>query len=71
MDTGCSLEDQPEAMNDRDRWRERERERESGKSVLVTRFHEDDMKGLKRNKKDHNIKNKVNKCKISSFPGDL
>ena len=27
-DTGCSLEDLPEAIDDRDEWRERERERE-------------------------------------------
>ncbi len=26
-DTGCSLEDLPGAMDDRDRWRERERKR--------------------------------------------
>ena len=34
-DTGCSLEDLPEAMNDRDRWRERERE--LGESVFTAR----------------------------------
>ena len=32
-DTGCSLEDQPKAMDDRDGWRERERE--FGKSMLA------------------------------------
>ena len=34
-DMGCSPEDQPEVMNDREEWREREREREWGISVLV------------------------------------
>ena len=28
MDTGCSLEDLPEAMNDKDTWREKELERD-------------------------------------------
>ena len=37
-DTGCSPEDQPEAMNDREKWRERE----SGISVLVARHGDDD-----------------------------
>ena len=32
MDIGCSLEDIPEARNDRDEWQERE----SGKSLLAT-----------------------------------
>ena len=36
-DTGCSPEDQPEAMNDREKWRERE----SGISMLAAR-HDDD-----------------------------
>ena len=44
-DTGCSLEDLPKVMNDRDEWweseRERERERESRKSVLVAWFYDD------------------------------
>ena len=35
-DTGCSLEDLPEAMNDREKWREG-----SGISVLTAR-HDDD-----------------------------
>ena len=39
-DTGCSLEDLPGAMDDRDGLRERERERESGKSVLME-WHDD------------------------------
>ena len=30
IDTGCRLEDLPEAIDDRDEWRERERERERG-----------------------------------------
>ena len=37
MDTECSLEDQPEMMDDRDEWRERE----SGKSVPAA-WHDDD-----------------------------
>ena len=43
-DTGCSPEDQPKAMNDREAWREREREREreSGISVLMARQDDDD-----------------------------
>ena len=39
-DTGCSLEDLPEVMDDKDEWRERERE--LGKSVLSERLVEDD-----------------------------
>ena len=38
MDTGCSLEYLPEAMDDRDGWRERERE--LGKSVWEA-WHDD------------------------------
>ena len=38
--TGCSPEDLPEAMNDREKWRERERE--TGISVLVARHDDDD-----------------------------
>ena len=37
MDRGCSLEDLPEAIKDRDKWWERE----SGKSVLAA-WHDDD-----------------------------
>ena len=37
-DTGCSPEDLPEAMNDREEWRERE----SGMLVLVARHDDDD-----------------------------
>ena len=44
VDTRCNLEDQPGAMDDRDKWRERE----SGKSTLSIRFDNDD---------DDNIKN--------------
>ena len=36
-DTGCSLEDLPEAMDDRDRWGERE----LGKSALSLRLDDD------------------------------
>ena len=36
-DTGCSPEDLPEAMNDREKWRER-----SGISVLAVRHDDDD-----------------------------
>ena len=39
-DTGCSLEDQPETVDDRDK--RSERERESGKSMLARR-HDDDI----------------------------
>ena len=39
-DTGCSPEDLPEAMNDREKWRERVRE--SGISVLAARHDDDD-----------------------------
>ena len=38
MDTGCSLEDLPEAMEDREKWRERA----SGKSVLAAWQNDDD-----------------------------
>ena len=38
-DTGCSLEDLPEAMNDR----EKRQERESGISMLATRHDDDDI----------------------------
>ena len=47
-DTGCSPEDLPEAINDREKWRERVRdiraggERGSGISVLVARHDDDD-----------------------------
>ena len=47
VDTGCSLEDLPRVMDDRDGWkergRERERERESGKPVLSARFDGNDL----------------------------
>ena len=36
MDTGCSLDDQPEVMDDRDKWQER------GKSVLAAQHNDDD-----------------------------
>ena len=41
---GCSLEDLPGAMNDRDGWRERERERERElrKSALSAQINDDD-----------------------------
>ena len=38
MDTGCSLGDLPEVMNDRDKWGERE----SGKSMQAVQ-HDDDI----------------------------
>ena len=49
MDTRCSLEDLPEAMDDRDEWREREREREreSRKSVLSARHDDDEENDVK------------------------
>ena len=40
-DTGCSLEDLPEAMEDE--WRARERERESAKSALATRHIDEEV----------------------------
>ena len=46
-DTGCSPEDLPEAMNDREKWRER-----SGISVLATR-HDDDDDDDDHNKQIH------------------
>ena len=42
LDTGCSLEDQPEVRDDREEWREREREIETGKSMLAAQ-HDDDV----------------------------
>ena len=41
-DTGCNLEDLPEAMNDRETWRERG----SGISVLAARHDDDDVSWL-------------------------
>ena len=41
-DTGCSLEDLPNAMDDKDEWRERE----SGKSVLAAQYDDDDISVL-------------------------
>ena len=41
MNTGCSLEDLPEAMIELNGEREREREKESGKSTLAA-WHDDD-----------------------------
>ena len=41
VDTGCSPEDQPEAMDDRLGWRER-----AGISVLIARHDDDDDDGL-------------------------
>ena len=52
-DIGCSLEDLPGAMNDRDGWserqkqRQRDRERESRDSVLSTRLDDDVFNCLK------------------------
>ena len=40
VDIGYSLENLPEAIDDRDKWRESGRE--SGKSVLVVRLDDDD-----------------------------
>ena len=42
-DIGCSLENLPEVMDDRDGWRERESE----KSVLAARLDDDDDQLLK------------------------
>ena len=47
-DTGCSPEDLPEAMNDREKWREIDRERESEISMLATRHDDDDYLGCCR-----------------------
>ena len=46
MDTGCSLEDLPEAMNDQDEKRERERERVCGKSVRAAWHDDEDIYNL-------------------------
>ena len=41
-DTGCSPEDLPEAMNDREKWRERVRDiRASGTIYIYIYIHED------------------------------
>ena len=40
MDTGCSLENLPGAVNNWDEWRERERE--LGKSKLAAQFDDND-----------------------------
>ena len=45
-DTGCSLEDLLETMEDKDKWRERERERERESELAAHDDDDDDDKGF-------------------------